>query len=103
MRLNSVVYFTQVIYAQDELGNWVETLGPFERRQTFAEKKSVRQSEYYQAASLGLKPETIFVLYLQEYKGEEKLEFEGKVYTIVRTYERPDGKIELSCEVKLGG
>ncbi|MBU5214488.1 phage head closure protein [Heyndrickxia oleronia] len=100
MRFDSVIDLIQVTYTEDEIGNQIEDT---EKRQTFAEKKSVRQSEFYQASMAGLKPEITFVLWVHEYKGEPKLEYEGKTYTIIRTYERTDKTIELTCEVKTGG
>ncbi|KON86607.1 hypothetical protein AF332_07100 [Sporosarcina globispora] len=100
MRFDSIVDLIEVNYNQDEIGNSIEIL---KKRSTFAKKQSVKQSEYYQAASLGLKPELVFIIWTQEYQGEPKLEFAGKIYAINRTYERPDEKIELHCEARIGG
>lgn len=67
-------------------------------RKTFAAKKSIRQSEYYQAATTGLRPELTFVLWTREYKGEKYLKFEGKEYAIIRTFEPSSEEIELICQ-----
>jgi SPP1 family predicted phage head-tail adaptor len=102
MKFNSVIFLIQVNSGPDEIGNHVEIVENV-KRQILAEKKSVRQSEFYQAASAGLKPEITFVVWSHEYIGESKLEFEGKTFTIIRTFERSDRKTELICEVKTGG
>lgn len=99
MRFDTVIFLLNTTIIQDEIGNELESI---QKRQTFAQKNSTRQSEFYQAASAGLKPELTFVLWLQEYKDESKIEYNDKQYSIVRTFERPDGMIELSCEEKIG-
>lgn len=85
---------------QIELGNRVDTIVYGEPVQiitwttVYANKKSVRQSEYYQAKQLDLKPEIMFEVYFMEYDGEEYVRYNDKVYTIIRTYEK-DTYIEL--------
>lgn len=83
----------------DEYGDLVRT--PIERP-VFAEEKSVGQTEFYQAAAAGLRPEIKFVLadYL-DYQGEKRLRytpFAGteEEYTVVRTY-RKDERLEIVC------
>lgn len=102
MRFDSVIYLIKIVYTKDDIGNSIETIETIKKRKIFVEKKSIRQSEFYQAASTGLKPEITFVLWSQEYKGESKVEYDGKTYSIIRTYEKTDGTTELSCEVKSG-
>ena len=61
--------------------------------QVFAEKKSVRQSEFYAAYQVGLKPTLLFVVNECDYKyasteqnEPSEIEYEGKRYTVIRTY-----------------
>ena len=63
----------------------------------FAEKKSIRQSEFYQAAASGLKPEIMFVIRSIDYNNAPKLSYNGKTYTIIRTFEKNGELIELIC------
>lgn len=95
-----------------ELGNMQEDIVKGEPIQTlvykelFANKKSVRQSEFYQAAVTGLKPELLFEIHTFEYNNEQKLRYpageDGKVYDIIRTYE--NGEItELTVSSFVGG
>lgn len=66
-------------------------------RKVMADKFSVRQGEFYQAAANGLKLEAMFVVATVEYQGELHLACEGKRYKIARTYDRPDERTELIC------
>lgn len=73
-------------------------------REVFADRKSIRQSEFYQAAAAGLKPEIMFEINLIDYEGERYLTYsedpaeDPKHYTIIRTYEKDRDKIELICK-----
>ena len=79
-----------------ELGQQIETITNYEPvkswswRQVYCNKKSVRQSEKYQAASVGLKPELMFEIRSIEYDQEERVDFNGKIYEITRVYDRGD-------------
>lgn len=70
------------------------------KKQVFANKKSVRQSEFYQAMNYGLKPELVFEIRANEYNGEEKIEYSNKTYYVIRTYSRNDEMIELTVSSK---
>lgn len=80
-----------------ELGNMQETIVHGEPvqsmvwREVYANKKSVRQSEFYQASSTGLKPELIFEVNSFEFSNDEKVRYPvgtGKEYSIIRSYEK---------------
>lgn len=65
--------------------------------QVFANKKSIRQSEFYQAFAAGLKPELMFEVRTIDYAGQTNLKFGGKEYVIIRTYSKNDEVTELVC------
>lgn len=68
------------------------------RRPVFAECKSITQTEFYQAQSVGLKPEIKFKLTTSwDYKSEEEVAFNGIVYKVQRTYITEDDSIEIIC------
>lgn len=94
MRFNSVIFLIKVTHGENEIGDLIETT---DKRQTFAEKKSVRQSEFYQAAATGLKPEVTFNIWNQEYNGESQLEYDEKIYTIIRVFQKNNKEVELIC------
>ena len=78
----------------NDIGNIVETETS---RTVFADKGSIKQSEFYQAMAQGLKPELTFIIRTIEYENEPMLEYNSKPYTIIRTYEK-DEFIELICQ-----
>jgi hypothetical protein len=94
-----------------DLGNMQETIVHGEPtqsltwREAYANKKSVRQSEFYQAASAGLKPELLFEVRSGEFSNDEKIRYpsgeSGKEYSIIRTYDK--GEItELTVSSRTG-
>lgn len=72
-----------------------EIIKSWDYRQVFANKKSVRQSEYYQAATVGLRPELVFEIHGEDFEGEEMLRYNGKEYAIIRVYDK-GGSLELT-------
>ena len=91
-----------------ELGNATESVAygepiyTYTFRQVYANKKSVRQNEFYQASSLGLKPELMFEVRSEEYQNDERLKYDSKEYAIVRAYDK--GEVtELTVAAFVGG
>lgn len=68
-----------------------------EPREVPANKKSTRQSEFYQARAVGIKPEMTFEIFAGDYEEEPKLMFQGTTYYIIRTFSKSGEKIELIC------
>lgn len=71
----------------------------------YAEKKSVRQSEFYTAQQFGRNPQIMFTVDALDFESAEvdgtsasEVEYNEKHYVILRTYE-PDSDVELICEV----
>lgn len=71
---------------------------PATPRMVFANQKSIRQSEFYQAAAAGLKPQVMFEVRSVDYQGEKTLVFEGTNYKIIRVYSKNGEISELICE-----
>lgn len=67
-------------------------------REVFADRQSIRQSEFYQAAATGLRPELMFIVRTIDYAGEPKLKYNNKTYTIIRTYDKDGEMTELICQ-----
>lgn len=99
--MNDILYFPIVTTSKDEL-NQVE-ISEYFTRQVFCEKKSVSQDEFFKAGQNGFKPKCVLIVYTLDYQEEQKVKYREKEYSIYRTYERDDEKIELYCEVKSGG
>lgn len=94
MRKDSLIYLLKADTSDNEIGDVVKTTS---RRETFAKKNSIRQSEFYQAAATGLQPELSFTVWTMEYLGESQLEYQGKPYNIIRTFEINEKETELTC------
>ena len=75
-------------------GDAIETLA---ERQIYCNKKSIRQSEFYQAQASGLRPELMLEIRSIEYSGEELIRYGTKTYTIMRTYDTGEF-VELICQ-----
>jgi len=95
MLFRDVIKLISYTTTENELGDTIEV--PTER-QVFADKQSVRQSEFYQAAATGLRPELMFVVRTIEYNGETRLKYNDKEYSIIRTYDKDGELIELICQ-----
>lgn len=68
-------------------------------REVYCEVHSAGRSEFYQAASVGLRPEYVLKLRAREdWEDEIKVEFEGKRYRVIRSYITDDGGVELTIQ-----
>lgn len=73
----------KTVSGKDECGNAIYA----EMKNTvFAERKSVRQTEFYQAVAVGFKPEIVLEVYGFEYQNETLCELDGERFTIYREY-----------------
>lgn len=62
---------------------------------------SISRNEFYSAANTELQPEYRFDVFFGDYNGEETVEFQGKRYSVYRTY-RDGDYMELYAERKIG-
>lgn len=95
MLFRDVVTLIDVAYATNGIGDTIETEI---RTEVFADKQSIRQSEFYQAAATGLRPELMFVVRSIDYNQQPKLDYDGKTYTIIRAYDKDGEFTELVCQ-----
>lgn len=97
---DSVITLLSETSTVDAYGDTVTT--PTER-DVFAEVRSIGQSEFYQAQTVGLKPEIKFVIAdFYDYQNEKQLKYTPfggteDVYTILRTY-RTNNQLEIVCK-----
>ena len=59
----------------------------------FCNRRSISQGEYYKAQQAGKKVEVKVEVHCIDYAGETLVEFEGKRYSVLKTYEPPDGDV----------
>jgi SPP1 family predicted phage head-tail adaptor len=84
----------------DEYGNEVLSITETE---VFVQPRGVYQSEFYNAAQLGLKPSiTLYMTNRADYDGQKVLVYEGKEYSVIRVdwSAQRDG-ISLVCEERI--
>lgn len=96
-----LITLISTVESTNDMGDPIKT--PVRRENIYADRKSIRQSEFYQAAVAGLKPQITFIIRTIEYNQEPLLEYNSKPFTIIRTYEKEDEFIELICQGVVNG
>lgn len=94
MMWRDVVMLRSVTNAINEYGDMIESATDV---QVFANKKSIRQSEFYQAHATGLRPELMFEVRSVDYDEQPQLVYNSKTYNIIRTYTKNGEITELVC------
>lgn len=84
----------------DEYGN--ETIET-ETKTIYVLPRGVYQSEYYNAAQVGLKPSITFEISNREdYNDEKVVQYNGKYYTVIRVdWNAQRDKLSLICEERV--
>lgn len=67
-----------------------------------ATEKQLNRYEFYTAAQAGIRPSKMFVIHSFEYDGEQKIEADGTIYSVIRTYQINDDELEVYVERKVG-
>lgn len=86
----------------DEYGNEVMTV---QETIVYVQPRGVYQSEFYNAAQLGLKPSlTLYITNKEDYNGQKVLTYNGTDYNVIRVdwNAQRDG-ISLVCEERING
>jgi SPP1 family predicted phage head-tail adaptor len=78
----------------NDLGDYIDSPTS---TQVFANKKSIKRNEFYQALSNGLRPEVAFEIRSIDYNNQDRLSYNSQTYNIIRTYSKNDEIIELIC------
>lgn len=99
MKFINPVYLIYREYKPNNIGEWKPTKI---KRKVNADISSISQTEFYKAQSAGLKPEITIRLRSFEYKSEEILEVNNSTYSVLRTFDKGDGVIELVCSKYIG-
>lgn len=69
-------------------------------REVWANKKSVTRAEFYASNQVGINITAVFEVNPEDYQSETEITAD-KDYTIVRAYQKGQGKIELICKDKI--
>lgn len=97
--MNDVLKLFKTTYTNDKYGVPVPSNVATE---VFCERHSVTRNEFFNAGRNGLTPEYVFTVFKGDYDGETVLEYNGKTYSVYRTYETDDDYIELYVNRKGG-
>lgn len=71
-------------------------------RDVFCKVRSASRAEFFDGGRNGLNPEYSFVTFAADYQGESIVEYEGKTYSVYRTYRTDADYIEIYVERKGG-
>ena len=95
MNWRDVGYLVTVSTTVNAVGDSIETKT---ETQVFCNRKSIRQSEHYQAMANGLKPEIMFEIRTHDYGGQEIFKYDSKEYRILREFTKNHEISELVCQ-----
>lgn len=90
---DEITLITEVEPQEQYNENGFENPAAEEKRTVFCNKRSVSQGEYYKAQQAGKQVEAKAEVHTVDYAGETLAEFEGKRYSVLKTYEPPDSDI----------
>ena len=99
MDRSNVISLVSTSQTQDAFGVWRQTET---KRDVFCQVDSVTRAEFFEAGRSGLNPEYRFTLFGGDYNGESLVIFNGKPYSVYRTYHARTDEIELYVERKGG-
>jgi SPP1 family predicted phage head-tail adaptor len=94
MYFSDKIELIAITVTENSMGDMIETET---KTEVFANRKSIRQSEFYQAAATGLRPEIMFEVWSEEYSSQQRVKYDNKLYTIIRTYDKGE-RTELVCQ-----
>lgn len=98
--IDSTLTLISYTKTQNQYGAWVD--GPEEKREILCQYESVTRAEFFEGGRNGLNPAFVFVVFADDYRGEEVCKFGDQTYSIYRTYRTDDDYMELYVERKGG-
>ena len=99
MDRSEVITLLSTTKEQNDYGVWVETPTS---RDVFCQVDSVTRAEFFNGGRNGLNPEFRMTMFFGDYDGEQMLIYNGKSYSVYRTYQGRNDTIELYVERKGG-
>lgn len=99
MGMSTVAYLINETYTQNNKGVYEKTM---DKRKVFPFVESVSGQEWFEGGRMGLNPQFRFTMFRYDYEDERIIEYEGKQYTIYRTYLKSNDEIQLYTELRKG-
>lgn len=78
-----------------DLHEQIETDG--KQTEVFCSRFDLYATDFYSAAMQDLKVSMILILDAESYNNEKEVIYDNQRYTIIRTYRREDGLLEVTC------
>lgn len=97
MFFRDLISLVSIAYDTNDTNEYGDSIEIETKKNVYADVIGIRQNEFYQAHATGLKPEKAFVIRAIEYNNESRVEYNGKNYSIIRTYEKDGELLELIC------
>lgn len=99
MNRSSVAYLVTEAFSQNAYGVMERTET---KHKVYVDVTSVTSQEWFEGGRNGLNPQYRFTMFSFDYNNEKIIEYQGKQYTIYRTYFRSVDEIELYVELRKG-
>lgn len=93
--MDDVLFLISVVKTVDDNGVERETRTS---RQIFCRKQSVTRTEFFAGGRSGLNPAFVFTVFRGDYTGETLIEYDGKTYSVYRTYQPDSDYMELYAQ-----
>lgn len=97
IRMDEEAVLITVTNGKDEDGFPVETTT---REPVYARRKSATRTEFYEALRSGVRVKTVLEVRCEDFAlapNATRIEYDGEVYDIIRTYSPDKSMIELIC------
>lgn len=95
---SNICVLGRVIEKSNSIGDLIEVIEY--DNEIFCNEKSIKSSEFYQAQSVGMKPELTLEIMLADYNKEKYVKYDDgfgeEEYKVLRTYKTSTEKIELT-------
>ncbi|WP_278475745.1 hypothetical protein [Turicibacter sanguinis] len=95
---SNICVLGRVIEKSNSIGDLIEVIEY--DNEIFCDEKSIKSSEFYQAQSVGMKPELTLEIMLADYNKEKYVKYDDgfgeEEYKVLRTYKTSTEKIELT-------
>ena len=99
MDRSTPIYLVKQTFTHNEYGVQIASET---KRKVYANVTSVTSAEFFDGGRNGLSPEYRMRVFFYDYQDEDILEYNGKRYTIYRTYLGANDILELYVERKTG-
>lgn len=96
---NDVITLVSKTYQNDTYGIERETVST---SSIYCDVRSITQTEFYEGAKVGMKPEYRFDVFVWDYDGQPEVIYDGVTYTVYRTYQASPDVLELYVQRDMG-